>query len=80
MNDPYVYEGTSVLKNKLNIRDSEKLERAEADFLILATSNLKRSNFEINSIFDCFKIHKHLFENLYDWAGTPRTIDIFKGE
>lgn len=26
--DPYVYEGTDVLINKLNIRDSEKLDRA----------------------------------------------------
>jgi len=30
--DPYVYEGTDVLINKLNIRDPEKLEKAESDF------------------------------------------------
>lgn len=30
--DPYVYEGTDVLINKLGIRDSGKLEKAESDF------------------------------------------------
>ena len=29
--DPYVYEGTNVLINKLNIRDSEKLDKANVD-------------------------------------------------
>lgn len=32
--DPYVYEGTDVLINKLNIRDSEKLDKAESDFFL----------------------------------------------
>ena len=32
MKDPYVYEGTNVLINKLNIRDSETLDKAESDF------------------------------------------------
>ena len=35
---PYVYEGTDVLINKLNIRDSEKLDNAESDFASLAIS------------------------------------------
>ena len=29
--DPYVYPGTSVLRNKLNLRDAERLGRAEDD-------------------------------------------------
>ena len=36
--DPYVYEGTAVLINKLNIRDSDKLDKAESDFASLAIS------------------------------------------
>jgi len=80
MNDPYVYNGTTVLKNKLDIKDETKLEKAESDFLILAISNLKQSNFKIDSIFDILKIHKALFSNLYEWAGKVRTIDIYKSE
>ena len=33
MQDPYVYEGTDVLINKLDIRDADTLEKAESDFL-----------------------------------------------
>ena len=78
--DPYVYEGTDVLKNKLNITDDKKLDKAESDFASLAINKLKNSNFVLNTIYDCFDIHKRLFERLYSWAGEPRTIDIYKGE
>ena len=80
MKDPYVYEGTDVLINKLNIRVAAKLEKAETDFATLAIKKLQSSDFEINSIADCLEIHKRLFERLYEWAGQLRTIDIFKGE
>ena len=78
--DPYVYEGTDVLINKLNIRDSSKLDKAESDFASLAISQLRNSDFEVSSIFDLLEIHRRLFSALYDWAGKPRTIDIYKTE
>ena len=59
--DPYVYEGTDVLINKLNIRDSEKLDKAESDFASLAISQLRNEDFKIDSIFDLLKIHRRLF-------------------
>ena len=31
MKDPYVYEDTGTLKNKLGIKDYEELRQAEAD-------------------------------------------------
>ena len=80
MKDPYVYEGTNVLKNKLDIKDEATLEKAESDFVGLAANKLRHSDFIIENIQDGLKIHKILFSNLYDWAGLSRTIDIFKGE
>lgn len=80
MKDPYVYEGTNVLKNKLDIKDETTLEKAESDFVGLAANKLRHSDFVIENIQDGLKIHKILFSNLYDWAGLPRSIDIFKGE
>lgn len=80
MNDPYVYKNSDVLINKLNIKDKDELEKAETQFVIFETDILKQSNFSISSIRDCLKIHKHLFCDIYEWAGKPRTIDIFKGE
>ena len=80
MRDPYVYDGTNVLINKLNIKDNDKLDKAETAFVILAIQELKNSDFNVNSIFDCLKIHKRLFSAVYSWAGQLRTIDIYKGE
>lgn len=80
MKDPYVYEDTDVLKNKFNIKDENVLDKAEADFFQIAANKLRYSNFQINSVFDALTIHKQLFSNLYEWAGCPRTINIFKRE
>lgn len=80
MKDPYVYEGTDVLINKLGIKDSATLDKAESDFVSIAASKLRNDDFQISSILDGLRIHKHLFSRLYEWAGSPRTIDIYKGE
>ncbi|MCR4911232.1 MAG: Fic family protein [Bacilli bacterium] len=80
MRDPYVYEGTNVLINKLNIRDENELGRAESEFVIFAIEELKNESFVVNNIFDALKIHKYLFKDLYEWAGCARTIDVYKGE
>lgn len=80
MKDPYVYEGTNVLINKLNIRDEKKLDSMESSYAVFNIDSLKNSDFQINNIFDCLKIHKHIFSDIYEWAGELRTIDIFKGE
>ena len=31
-------------------------------------------------VHSIFKIHKILFDNVYDWAGKSRTINIYKSE
>ncbi len=80
MKDPYVYEGTDVLINKLNIKDNKELDAVESEYAIFNIDVLKNSGFQINTIFDCLLIHKHIFSDLYDWAGQLRTIDIYKGE
>lgn len=79
MNDPYVYEN-GVLKNKLNIKSYEELNRAEADIGFIKLVNI--DSVDIN-FFDenlLKKIHKHIFENIFDWAGEFRTVPIIKEE
>ena len=34
MRDPYLYENSYVLKNKLNIRTQQELDDAEADYVV----------------------------------------------
>lgn len=80
MKDPYVYEKTNILINKLGIKDKKELEDAESEYAIFNIGELIEKGFDIKSIFDCYKIHSYIFGDIYEWAGKPRTIDIYKGE
>ena len=80
MRDPYVYDGTDILINKLNVKDEKQLDQIETSYAVFAIDELKNGEFQLESIFDCLEIHKKLFSDLYEWAGELRTIDIFKGE
>ena len=52
MRDPYVYEGTNVLINKLDIRNENDLDKAESELVIFAIEQLKLDSFNIDSILD----------------------------
>lgn len=73
------YEGTTCLINKLGITDENKLKEFEG-----AVTFAKASELELNPISDTFdvehykSIHKYLFEDIYDWAGEYRTVNISK--
>ena len=80
MKDIYVYEGTSVLINKLGIRDSKALDEKEGAIVSLNVYDLISHPFKIKSVFDIKKIHKYLFGDLYEWAGENRKINMYKEE
>jgi cell filamentation protein len=78
--DPYLYPGTDVLKNLRDIRDPHILSRFEAD----ATSRriIQLINAPVPGRFDTARlkaIHKHIFQDVYGWAGQFRTVNISKG-
>ena len=71
------------LENKLGITDSAQLAREEERI-----SKKKAAELFENGILDTLKagsfdalksIHKYLFEDIYDFAGTVRTVNIAKG-
>lgn len=80
-NSKYCYPGTTVLKNKLNIMNIEKLQTYEAKITAAKSLGLRKSgitgNFDSNHIK---QIHKYLFEDVYPFAGQFRTENIAKGE
>jgi cell filamentation protein len=80
VNDSYVDPASGVLKNKLGITDEKILEAIEADFVTARLFELSQSPFTVpfNSV-SLLTIHKRLFSDLYEWAGTYRTVDIAKG-
>lgn len=78
--DPYVYPGTTVLKNIPGIRNQEILDRFEADRV--GQRSLELIERPLPGLFDIEHlqgIHRFLFQDVYAWAGEFRTVDIAKG-
>ena len=73
------YQGTTCLINKLNIRDEKQLNIVESHITLAKISILHQNPINGNFDFEHYKlIHKFIFEDLYDWAGIQRTVDISK--
>ncbi len=79
-NSIYCYPGTNILKNKLDLRDSNKLFELERQ-IVLAKSYILRQNLKTHTFTKqhFINIHKFLFEDLYPFAGEFRTENISKG-
>lgn len=75
--DPYVYPSTTVLRNRFGIVDPEKLDQVERRYAIQRSKRgVPTGSFELPHLR---AIHRHLFQDIYDWAGELRTVEIFKG-
>ena len=75
--DPYTYANSTVLINKLDLRDQGKLDAFEAEI-----SNARAAEplpeGKLDFLHYC-AVHHHLFQDVYDWAGKVRAVRISKG-
>lgn len=75
----YCYERSNVLINKPGIRDSQRLadyERKKSSMRLLELAGSPaRGNLDYKHLK---KIHKAIFQDVYEWAGKERTVDIAK--
>jgi cell filamentation protein len=76
VDDPYTYENSTVLINKLDLRDQAELDDFEAE-ITSARANEPLPEGNLDFAHYC-TIHRHLFQDVYGWAGTPRTVRIAK--
>ena len=73
------YPDTTVLVNKLDIRTQELLTEAESVLVTSCSVKLEKTMRFENVDFDYYKnLHRQMFSDLYDWAGTVRKINISK--
>lgn len=75
--DPYCFPGAGVLKNIQNLRSQEALDAFEA----AATAQRADEPLPTGrlSVTHYYAIHRHLFQDVYAWAGKPRTVRLAKG-
>lgn len=76
----YCYPDSFILKNNLNIHDAEKLEEAERNITALRILELRQKPPKGRMDFNYLKnLHRHIFSDIYTWAGEVRNVNITKG-
>jgi cell filamentation protein len=79
--DVYCILGTAVLKNKAGITNQNLLDEYEADFTAIRILELAHTPVEGNfDLAHLCKIHAYLFQDVYEWAGEIRSVDIIRGD
>lgn len=80
--DPYLIPGTGVLRNSRNITDAVQLAAYEANMTYARMWQLERGEVTIRGRWDLAHLmahHRHIFGDVYPWAGEIRSVGIEKG-
>ncbi len=81
MRDIYLYDDCDVLKNLLNIKDAKLLNEAEADYVVYRLKDVAKNPLPGDYTYEhLLRLHEFIFQDLYEWAGQQRTINIYKEE
>jgi cell filamentation protein len=75
--DPYAYKNTDVLKNTAGLRDAGLLEAFELEMTALRADEPLPSGRYVAAHYRA--VHRHLFQDVYRWAGRYRTVRTAKG-
>ncbi|MBX9944181.1 MAG: Fic family protein [Reyranella sp.] len=77
--DPYTYPASTVLRNKFGTRSADKLARLEYAATVARLDEMRRwpplGRFDLETLK---RLHGHIFQDVYDWAGSIRSVDIAK--
>ncbi len=74
--DALCYPETSVLRNKADLQDQSALDAYELD-MVLTRSKEPWPAGQLD-VAHYLSLHHHLFQDVYEWAGTLRTVRIGK--
>lgn len=75
--DPYCYKRTFVLKNRAGLRDADRLEAFEIEMTSLRALEPRPEGKFTPAHYRAF--HRHMFGDVYSWAGRYRTVRTSKG-
>jgi len=74
----YTYPKTGILRNLADITDQDVLHFVESVAVTKRIQELFENPIKIKGIESLFAIHRHLFQDIYPWAGEKRNVEIIK--
>lgn len=78
--DPHCLPGGRCLRNRLDITDPAELRDVEGRIVSIRDVELAREVLPGEHNLQHYQqFHRHLFRDVYDWAGELRQVDITKG-
>ena len=69
---------SGLLRNLQGITDPEVLLFVESGAVTKRLQELYQTPIKIKCVDSLFEIHRHLFQEIYSWAGKKRTVEISK--
>lgn len=79
VDDPYTDPATGALKNKLGVGDRAHLADLEYRYTMQRRLEMDTDPIEGPFTFDRLReTHRRLFQDIFEWAGEPRTVNIAK--
>lgn len=76
----YTDPKTGLLRNLQHITDPDVLLFVESGAVTKRLQELYENPIKIKGIDSLFEIHKHLFQDIYVWAGKRRVVEISKDD
>jgi cell filamentation protein len=76
--DRYCYPGTPVLKNRRDLRTQDALDKFELAMTAARSQEPPPTGTFTEQHYQ--RLHKHLFRDVYTWAGEYREVRISKGD
>lgn len=74
----YTDPNSGLLRNLQDITDPDVLLFVESSAVTKRLQEIYHNPIKINGIESLFEIHKHLFQDIYAWAGMRRKVEISK--
>jgi len=74
----YMDKSTGVLYNLADISNQQDLDFFESAAVTKRTKELVDNPLPIKNSQSLFAIHKYIFQDVYEWAGKKRTVEISK--
>lgn len=74
----YIDPKTGILRNLQDVSDPEVLLFVESSAVTKRLLELYENPIKIKGVGSLFEIHRHLFQDIYIWAGKKRVVEISK--